>query len=344
MRILVDILHPKQAHFFRPLIIKWRERGDVVHIVTRDKDITHQLLDGFGFTYECLSRQGDSSLWMELVQRWIKMVKVIRVFRPDLTMSVTGISTALPSRLLGVPNIAFTDTETATISNKIAFPFADRILTPDWFLEDFGTRHYRYKGFHEWSYLHPQEFQPDPAIVHMEGLDPNLPYAVLRFVRWDAVHDQGEMGLRKNEAIDLVEQLSKQMKVVISSETPLPPEIQKYELKIDVQHMHHILAFSRLVVGESPSMSTEAAILGVPSVLISTWAGRVGNMQVLERKYSLMRVFERAVDAVPVILSIGQSLPSQEKILTNRASLIDTLEYIPDMVEKHLLALLEKNG
>ena len=219
MRILVDILHPKQAHFFRPLIQDWQRRGDVVQIVTRDKDITHQLLERFGFSYICLSKQAKKgSLGFELVQRWLKLAALTRKFRPDISMSVTGISTALPSKVLGVPNIAFTDTETATVSNRIAFPFADRILTPAWFLGDFGPNHYRYKGFHEWSYLHPNEFTADPEIVKAEGLDPFEPYAVARLVRWDAVHDQRERGLSPSEAVTLIKQLSKRMRVVLSSE------------------------------------------------------------------------------------------------------------------------------
>ena len=67
MRILVDIHHPKHVHFFRPLIRRWQARGDAVQIVTRDKDITHRLLDLYELPYTCLSRQarggGPSSSW-----------------------------------------------------------------------------------------------------------------------------------------------------------------------------------------------------------------------------------------------------------------------------------------
>jgi predicted glycosyltransferase len=135
MRFLIDIHHPKHVHFFRPFMRRWRERGDEVQIVTRDKDITHQLLDLYGLPYVCLSTQQKG--WRsggELVSRWIRMAQWIRGFQPDVVLSVAGISTAPPARVLGVPNIAFTDTETAELSNRIAFPFADRIVTPEWYL------------------------------------------------------------------------------------------------------------------------------------------------------------------------------------------------------------------
>jgi uncharacterized protein len=343
MRILVDILHPKQAHFFRPLITAWQQRGDVIQIITRDKDITHQLLDSFGFSYICLSRQQKSAgLLLELSQRWIKMARLIREFKPDITLSVTGISTALPSRLLGIPNIAFTDTETATLSNRIAFPFADCILTPEWFLGDFGSRHHRYKGFHEWCYLHPNEFKPDARLVRSAGLDPEKPYALVRLVRWDALHDQREMGFSRDEKVHLVGELSKRMQVVLSSESPPPPELQQYVRHFHFEHIHQVMAFSTLVVGESPSMSTEAALLGVPTVLASTWAGKVGNMQVLERKYHLMQVFERGGDAIRATLAIADQPPSRQEILSRRSSLTSSLDYIPDVVDHYMQALTGK--
>jgi predicted glycosyltransferase len=280
-------------------------------------------------------------LLFELTQRWLKLYGLMRQFRPDITLSVTGISTALPSRILGVPTIAFTDTETATLSNRIAFPFADRILTPVWFIGDFGARHYRYKGFHEWSYLHPNEFKPDAGIVKAVNLDPEQPYAIVRLVRWDAVHDQREKGLSTNEAITLVKQLAQRMRVVLSSETQPPPELQPFVVKFRLDHIHHVMAFSRLMVGESPSMSTEAALLGVPAVLASTWAGRAGNMQILERQFHLMQVFERGPDAVRAALSLADNPPSHEKIAAQRETLVRDLDYIPDVVNKHIRELID---
>lgn len=345
MRILVDILHPKSVHFFRPLIARWQQRGDVVQILTRDKDITHQLLEQFGMPFVCLSRQQEAwRMAFELLQRWARLTGWVRRFRPDLTMAI-GAVTALPSRMLGVPHLAFTDTEADVLSNRLGMPFADRILTPTWFTKDFGPRHFRYRGFHEWSYLHPAEFTPDPVLVRAAGIDPEEPYAVLRFVRWSAAHDHGEAGLNPADAITLVQELSRRMRVYLSSEVPPPPELQPFVVQVRVDRMHHVLAFARLLAGESPTMGTEAALLGVPSVVASTWAGRCGNMQVLEHQFGLMKVCERSQDAVRAALDLADHPPSQEQTTAQRAALIRELEYIPDVVEHHMQALVgERHG
>ncbi len=337
MRILIDILHPKHAHFFRPLVRRWIEKGHAVKVATRDKDITHELLDLFHIPYICLSRQAKGfRMITELIGHWWRLILLLSKFRPDIVISIGGIMTSIPSKILGIPNIAITDTETAKLGNKISFPFADCIITPEWFTDNFGKRHFRYRGFHEWSYLHPSEFKPDPEIVRAEGINPDEPYAVVRLVRWDALHDRGEEGLRRNDLVRLMNGLAKKMKIVLSSETAVPPEFSGYNTRVRVDRMHHVMAFSRLVVGESPSMCAEASLMGVPSVLASSWAGKCGNMKILSRHFGLMQVYEKGCDAVDAALALAENPPTRESIDQQRSELIQDLEYIPDVLEKHI--------
>lgn len=341
MKILIDVLHPKHVHFFRPLITRWSEQGATVSILTRDKDITHQLLDLYEIPYTCLSKQQKGSrLVVELVERWWQMGKRLREFRPDIALSVAGVSTALPSRCLGIPNILFTDTEVATVSNRLSFPFADRILTPEWYRGDMGRRHFRYRGFHEWSYLHPSEFIPDPELVRAEGINPDEPYALMRLVRWDAAHDQGETGLSAAGAITLVQQLASRMRVYLSSEAPAPPALRPYLSRFRIDRIHHIIAHARMFIGESPSMGTEAALLGVPSVIISSWAGRCGNMQVLEREFELMQVYQRSNDFIAAALYLADHPPLPEENEAKRAVLVRDLDFVPGVVDHHIKALI----
>jgi len=188
--------------------------------------------------------------------------------------------------------------------------------------------------------LHPAEFRPDPDIVRAEGIDPDEPYAVVRFVRWSAAHDRGEAGLTPADAVTLVQELSRRMRVYLSSEAPPPPALQPFLARVRVDRMHHVLAFARLLVGESPSMGTEAALLGVPAVVASTWAGRCGNMQILEHQFGLMQVCARGRDAVQAALALADHPPSQEQVATQRARLIHDLDYIPEVVEHHMQALV----
>jgi predicted glycosyltransferase len=343
MRILLELGHPKHVHLFRPLLKRWKAQNDLFQIVTRDKDITHELLDHFGLPYVCLSRQrkGGAAV-LELLVRWFKFALWIHRFRPDLVISVAGITTALPAKMLGVPNIALTDTETATLSNRIAFPFADCILTPEWFNVNFGPRHHTYRGVHEWAYLHPDEFQADAGIVREEGIDPTQAYAFVRLVKWAAVHDVGERGFSPDDTLELVKGLSNSMRVYVSSEAALPPDLEMFRARFNVHHIHHILAFATLVVGESPSMATEAALLGVPAILVSSWAGRCGNMQALEHQFGLMRVFTDSSAAVKNALQAAVHPPERAEILERRNRCIQQFDCVTDVVERYINMLVEK--
>ena len=127
--------------------------------------------------------------------------------------------------------------------------------------------------------------------------------------------------------------------VYISAEGTLPAELQTWVAKFNIHQVHHVLAFATLVIGESPSMATEAALLGVPAVLASSWAGRCGNMQVLEQKFNLMRVFSRGASAVQTALDLATQLPSRDEIRARRDQLTHELECVPDVIERHILDL-----
>ncbi|MFW9998329.1 MAG: hypothetical protein ACFFD4_40195, partial [Candidatus Odinarchaeota archaeon] len=63
---------------------------------------------------------------------------------------------------MGVPVYVFYDTEHATISNLLAYPFATCIYVPRCYRKQIRWRHVRYSGYHELAYLHPKYFKPDP--------------------------------------------------------------------------------------------------------------------------------------------------------------------------------------
>ena len=47
------------------------------------------------------------------------------------------------------------------------------------------------------------------------------------------------------------------------------------------------MAFAALYIGDSQSMAVEAAMLGTPSIRFNDFAGRIGVLEELEKKYKL---------------------------------------------------------
>jgi uncharacterized protein len=291
MRILIDILHPAHVHFFRNFYKEMAGRGHELCITVRDKDRSVELLREYELPHMKISTQHrGGGLAVEMVQRTRRLLKVMREFRPDVLTGVMGPSIAVAGRLRRVPAVVFYDTEFAKQTNWFVYPLAYSVCTPDCYQGGVRGRNVRYPGYHELAYLHPNRFQPDPSRLAEFGLDPDEPYALLRFVSWEAVHDRGERGLslaQKQNLIDVLQ--SRGMRVQISSEAPLPRSLAGMAVKGPVGQIHHLLAHAQLCAGESATMASEAAVLGVPAVFIATTSR--GYIDDEQRRYGLVRHF-----------------------------------------------------
>ena len=291
MRILVDILHPAHVHFFRNFHGEMVERGHQIHFTARAKDRSLDLLDRYGLPYNQISDQksGGVGMTVEMAQRTARLLGVMRRFRPHVMTGIMGPSIALAGAARRVPAVVFYDTEFARQTNWFVYPLAHSVCTPDCYQGRVRGTHVEYAGYHELAYLHPNRFRPDPERLAAFGLGPEEPYSIVRFVSWQAVHDKRERGLSSEQKRHLVDVLAQHGRVLVSSEGPLPADLARYEITGPVEDIHHLLAFAQLVVGESATMSSEAAVLGVPTVMIAT-TGR-GYTDDEELRYGLVRHF-----------------------------------------------------
>jgi len=288
VKILLDILHPAHVHFFRNSIEELRKRGHETLIVARDKDLTVRLLELYGLPFTVISREasGKSGLALELLRRNRELIRVVRKEKPAVLASIGGITTSQVGFLTGTRNLIFYDTENATLSNRISYPFATEVITPDcykgWVPKG---KQIPYPGYHELAYLHPGRFSPDPDLLGKAGIDHQEPYSVVRFVSWKAVHDVKARGYSLEDKLHLARTMENYGKVYITSETPLPAEFEKYRLPLPPHQVHHLLAFARLFIGESATMASESAILGTPFVYLDI-VGR-GYTDEQEERYGL---------------------------------------------------------
>ncbi|MDH3605936.1 MAG: DUF354 domain-containing protein [Acidimicrobiia bacterium] len=339
MRILIDILHPAHVHFFRNFRADMLERGHDVLVTARQKDVAVDLLEEYSIPHQVLSSQrtGTIGLAGELIARTARVVAAARRFKADVLTGIMGPAIAPAGKLLRVPAIVFYDTEFATRTNRFVYPLATAVCTPDCYEGKVHGTHVTYPGYHELAYLHPNRFTPDRSRLVAFGLEPGQPYSVVRFVSWEASHDSGEVALTAAQKRRVVDELSARGPVVVSSEGPLPDDLADRALTGPVTDVHHLLAFADVVVGESATMSSEAAVLGTPAVFIATTGrGYTGDQ---ERRYGLVRSFtppefDRAVDT-----ATSMAVLSQEDRHKRRAQLlhdkIDVTAWMVDFFAEH---------
>ncbi|KAA3646342.1 MAG: DUF354 domain-containing protein [Chloroflexi bacterium] len=340
MRVLVDISHPAHFHFFKYVIEAWRQRGHQVTIASRDKDITLELLDAAKENHYPLStaRRGVFGLGVELLEHESALYRLVKEHKPDVLLQVGGTFIVHVGRLTGTKSIVFYDTENATVSNFITYPFADAICTPASYKGDIGAKHVRYDGFQELAYLHPNWFVPDKSVLDRVGVEDGNPFSLVRFVGWDSGHDVNLNGFSRRGKEQLISELAALGKVFISSEGSLPLSLQNYELDLPKSEIHHLMAFANLCVGESATMASEAAILGTPAVFLSP-VGR-GYTDEQEQKYGLVYNYDaqsedeaisRAVELFADTEIKKKWLPKREMLLADK---IDVTAWMVDFVEE----------
>jgi predicted glycosyltransferase len=309
VRILVDVSHPAHVHFFRHAIYEFRRRGHTVRIVSRVKDLTVPLLDALGLTHEPISvapsRRSAVTLGRELLIHLWRLARIARTFRPDVMLQVAGTFIAPVGFLLRRPAVVFYDTEIARWSNALTYPLATAVCTPDCYQGSAGPHHVRYPGYHELAYLHPSVFTPDPSRLPQAGISATERFFIVRFVNWAALHDYRHAGFAAGGKVGLVEALARHGRVLVSSESALPDELEPYRLAAPVEAIHDLMAFATLVIGESATMASEAAVLGVPAIFMSSSPRGYTTEQ--ERRYGLVRTFrpEQAGECLQAALDVA---------------------------------------
>ena len=350
MNILADITHPAHVHFFKNAIWEWRREGHQVLITSRDKDLTLPLLEHYGFEHHMLSRarKGLRSLLWELMTRTVRLLQVARPFQPDVMVAVAGAWIAPVGRLLGVPAVVFYDTEIAKFNNAYVYPLADAVCTPACYQGIAGRHHVRYQGYQELAYLHPRWFTPDPSVLQPLGLSEEEPYILVRTVAWTSHHDVGHRGF--SDLPRLVRALERYGRVLITSEGPLHSDLERNRIRVAPHLIHHVMAFAWLYIGESATMASESAILGVPAIFVSST--RRGYTDEQEEKYGMTLTFSDMATAQEQALAKALELLAlpdvkerwQIKCQALLRDCVDVTQWVMDFVARYEPARSEYQG
>jgi predicted glycosyltransferase len=270
MRVLFDLVHPADALFFCHAIRELERKGAAVRLASRRKDVLVQLLDELGFAHESLThaRSGILGQALELVERDLALFRLARSWKPDVMAGFGGIAISHVGKVLGIPSVSFYDTEHAALQLHLTLPFISEWHVPQsWRGPTAAGRTFRFPGSKQFAYLHPDYYKADADLAKAAGWDPQRENYMIRTVAWRANHDRGRHGISLLQLRQLVEQLSARGKVHISAEGGLPPDLDPMMFRGRVGAFHHLLAHCRLYCGESITVASEAAALGVPVLL-----------------------------------------------------------------------------
>ncbi len=320
MNILFDIIHPAHVHLFKNFIKYLKEGEHNVFVTSRGKDVTVDLLDHYKIDHIKISDTLSSPMGMikeQLARNW-EIFKLHRQHKFDMAFG-TSISIGHLSAVSKVKSFIFNedDDNSQPTFCLAGYPFATGVCIPE------CIQHYRFLGkrifhnsYHELAYLHPDNYVPDESVLEKYGLE-KYNYIIARFSALQAHHDIGKKGISN----ELWEQILK-----ITGDIPLIKSVENMKThQIDPWDMHHILAFSKMLVSDSQSMTMEAANLGTPSIRYSSFVGKLSVVEELDHIYGL---------------TFGVKPGDDEKMLNKLKELLNT-ENLEDLFAEKRKKMLE---
>jgi len=314
MKYIFELNHPKHYYQFKYVMKRLQQDGHEIMVLARDKDVLLNVLDEEGVPYTIFGKH-NKTMSAKILGTFslIKNYRAIaKKFQPDVIVSKASWYGTFTAKRMGRKSVIFPDSEVVKVTNRYVVPLCTKVVTPQSFQLNYGSKHFRVAGLFEDCYLSPQVYSADTSVVEKYGL--KKPYAVVRFVGWFANHDVGNNGFTLQEKKDLVETISKNMTVYISSEKALPDELMKYKLPTPASLIHDVLSCADLYIGDSQTMAAEAALLGTPAIRSNSFVGPydMSNFIVLQEKYGLLQNVAKPADAIALAAEMSATSRKEE--------------------------------
>jgi uncharacterized protein len=334
LKILFYFGHPSQYLFLRYTIDILREGGVECVMVIKSKDVLEDLLREDKVPYVNIlpegRKPGKIGIMTGLFKRDVRLWRFVRKQKFDLFIG-TDPSLSHVGRLRRIPVITVLedDIDVVPLLARITFPFTTTILTPAGCRTGrFERKTIHYDGYMKLAYLHPNQFKKSPAKLKQ-------PYFLIRASKLDAYHDDGIQGFNTKIITKIIEVLQPLGSVYVSAEGSLTDSIKPFELRINPSEMQQVLANASMLISDSQSMSMEAAMLGVPSVRFSDFAGKISVLEELEHKYGLTfgiptNAPEKLFDKLNELLAEAE--PGQKFALRRERMLSDKIDVTAFMV------------
>jgi len=345
-KFLFYLVHPAKFHFHKVQINELKSRGHDVDIVINTKDVLEDLVKEEGWNYTNIfpkSRKikglhvyiaAGISLFLSVYKLWkLTLNKKYDLFIGDALVYL--------GRLKNTPSFYPTDDVLSAVPEQITwFIPANYIIAPD--ITDIGkykTKKISYQGYKALAHLHPNHFTPDIEVLK-EDLKRET-YFLIRCTGFGATHDINKTGITDELLLELEKILLPYGKILISTERKLPESLEKYKLNIKKSDISHYIAFAKLFIGDSTTMSTEAAVLGTPSIEFDDYFYEIEQMIELEKKYELIHCF-RTTEKEQMINKIKELLKTKDlnELYINRRNVlieekIDVSSFLIWLFENH---------
>ena len=267
MRILFDINHPVDINFFKKSIYALKGDGHSILIVFRDRGSLAKILEYEIPDIETIRfgshQQGFVGKVVGQLRRDYDLVSFFRKKDVNLVVSF-GPTSVLASKVCRIPYLAFDDDFEYKIPFYHANLFATRHIYPD-FIDYDSSNTYKYNGFKELAYLHPNSLVKSTGILSKYGLKPEN-YVFIREISNVSLNYRTKNTLL-SEVLGMLK--NRNLKIVLSIENKeLGEELrdQCIVLEEPVEDIFSLMAHSLFAISSGDTVARETSLMGVPTI------------------------------------------------------------------------------
>jgi predicted glycosyltransferase len=281
MKVLIDILTPKQCMLFLKLSQRLNREGHTVFRTTREYREVNQLLRLKRMEAQIVGKHGGAELTEKLeasTRRILELAPIVAELRPDVAVSFASPETSRVAFGLHIPHICLNDSPHSEAIARLTVPLATVLITPKLIPKTawtkFGIQPHRiiqYNAIDPWAWL--RDFEPNRKILEQLGLTKSKPIVAFRAEESFASYLPGRAS-KPPSWIPLLKTLLQsradvQAVVLPRYETQVSFLTEKFgrqavvcKTTIDAPSL---LAHTSVFVGAGGTMTAEAALLGVPT-------------------------------------------------------------------------------
>jgi hypothetical protein len=276
-RVWLDIITPKQVLFFAPVVNELNRRGCQVLVTSRRYREVEPMAKMCGLELEFVGERGGSDPAEQLVaatERQSLVIPIVKDFRPGVAVSAASAVCARVAFGLRVRHVAVNDSPHSEVAGRLSLPLSHRLLCP-WIIP--------YSSWERYGLSRSQ-------VTHYRALDPAAwlkrpgfsgPVPELRAgrktitVRVQESYAPYMIGTDKNWTNTILQRLADGFPdanlVALCRYGDQLQDVERgfgrrYIVPSDVIDGRRLLELTDLFVGMGGTMSTEAALMGVPTI------------------------------------------------------------------------------
>lgn len=287
MRVGIFTNTPAHVHLYRNAIAELQDQGHEIVVFARDDGCALDILEYFGINHYVYGSRDikKRSLLLTLPSQLRNIHRILQKEDLDLLFGM-GVYSAFAGGVSRTPTVSLLDSEPMAWRHVATSPFVDAFLTPAAFTKSLGAKHYAFTGLKETAYLHPDVYTNTGTVRGELGVGDD-PFVLTRFNAFNGHHDVGRRGFTPDQKAELVERLSEHATVFVSDETGVF-DLDETPAKPYGAHpalIHEALAEAELLIADTQTMITEAALLGTPAIRSNSFVGEkdMGNFKQLEQ-------------------------------------------------------------